>query len=187
MASKSSSQKPGSGALALHEASCEVVTVAAAVGNDVPNAFASMCCAWATSRSTCSSRAAPAWESRATINHGVQQVTKAAKADAMHRLARTDLAFGVRLQELGFRYQFLHLVTFLVDGPRGHRAPSRQAHLSAPIIVNSSLLNLKFVSNFFARTGFVHLEAEPPDRRKDLVGGLDPFVGLRVLVVRVDE
>ena len=50
-----------------------------------------------------------------------------------------------------------------------------------------SLLNLKFVSNFFARTGFVHLEAEPPDRRKDLVGGLDPFVGLRVLVVRVDE
>ena len=34
---------------------------------------------------------------------------------------------------------------------------------------------------------FVHLETEPLDRRKYLVGGLDPFVRFRLLVVCVDE
>ena len=52
---------------------------------------------------------------------------------------------------------------------------------------HASLPNLKFVSNLFAHAEFVRLEAEPPDGCKDLVGGLDPLVGLGLFVVRVDK
>ena len=50
-----------------------------------------------------------------------------------------------------------------------------------------SLLNHKLVSNFLAFAEGVRLEEESSDGREDLVGGLDPLVGLWLLVVCVDE
>ncbi len=55
------------------------------------------------------------------------------------------------------------------------------------VVSLSSLLNHKFVSNLFAFAERVRLEAESPDGYEDFVGGPDPLVGLRLLVVRVDE